>query len=102
MRESKIENYLREEVERLGGIAFKFTSPNRRSVPDRICVFPEGVLVFVEVKATGKRPTDAQVRERRRLQALSQLVVTVASKFQVSTLIQTIEQLIDTQRRIDE
>lgn len=43
MLEKKIEERLRTRVEKvLGGIAFKFTSPNRRSVPDRLVLLPGG------------------------------------------------------------
>tara|TARA_R110002153_G_scaffold12460_2_gene46433 strand:- start:426 stop:764 length:339 start_codon:yes stop_codon:yes gene_type:complete len=39
----------------------KFTSPGQRSVPDR--VFVQGRTLFLEVKAAGKKPTDAQMDE---------------------------------------
>ena len=39
----------------------KFTSPGQRSVPDR--VFVQGRTLFIEVKAAGKKPTDAQMDE---------------------------------------
>ena len=34
-RESLIEKHLVAEVKKAGGVAFKFVSPGRRSVPDR-------------------------------------------------------------------
>jgi len=42
MLERVIEAYLVQKVKELGGIAYKFTSPQRRSVPDRLCLFPTG------------------------------------------------------------
>ena len=36
MRESKIERAHVERVEKRGGISYKFTSPQRRGVPDRL------------------------------------------------------------------
>jgi len=36
MLEKQIEAYLVERVKEAGGIAYKFTSPQRRSVPDRL------------------------------------------------------------------
>lgn len=50
-RESLIEKHLVAEVKKAGGVAFKFVSPGRRSVPDRIVLLPGGRLVFVECKA---------------------------------------------------
>ncbi len=50
-----------------GCLVYKFTSPQRRSVPDRIIIFPNGILIFIEFKAPGKRPTEGQAREIERL-----------------------------------
>lgn len=51
----------------LGWLTPKFKSPNRRSVPDRIFISPTGIIIFIEFKATGKKPTPAQSREIERL-----------------------------------
>ena len=69
MLEKQIETALVKRVKSLGGMAEKFTSPNRRSVPDRLVTLPGGRIIFVELKATGKKPTDAQLRDhlRRRI-----------------------------------
>ncbi len=50
-RESLIEKHLVAEVKKAGGVAFKFVSPGRRSVPDRIVLLPGGRIVFVECKS---------------------------------------------------
>jgi hypothetical protein len=85
--EKQIENYLIREVRiKLKGTAFKFTSPGRRSVPDRLCVVP-GYCFFVECKATDKYLTDAQAREARRLRDLNQWVYGVNSKTQIDIII---------------
>ena len=60
MRESVVEKALVKRVKELGGIAEKFTSPNKVGVPDRLCLFPEGKLCFVECKAPGERVTALQ------------------------------------------
>ena len=62
MLEKDIEAAFVKRVKSLGGTAEKFTSPNRRSVPDRLVTLPGGVVVFVELKAPGKKPTEAQER----------------------------------------
>jgi hypothetical protein len=67
MLESDLEKKLRAEVKARGGECYKFTSPGRRRVPDRMCVFPGNVIVFVEVKRPKKEPTDEQWRELRAL-----------------------------------
>jgi hypothetical protein len=80
MREKEIETHLRVEVNKLGGIAYKFSSPGRVNVPDRICIMPTGEVIFVECKAPGKRPTKGQIREHQRLRQLKQMVFVVDSK----------------------
>jgi len=77
--ERDIETYLCDEVESMGGHAYKFTSPGRRNVPDRLCVLP-GLVFFVECKAPGESPTKAQERELNRLAELDQWVFVVDSK----------------------
>ena len=85
--EKQIEKYLVDQVRiKLKGTAYKFTSPGRRAVPDRICVIP-GYCFFVECKATDKYLTDAQERERDRLEELDQWVYEVNSKSQIDRII---------------
>ena len=95
MLERDIERYLYEEVKKLGGIAYKFTSPGRRSVPDRICVLPGGVVCFVECKSPGKKPTPAQQREITSLTSRGHLVTYVDSKDKIDKLIFKLKSLID-------
>ncbi|ELV3820377.1 VRR-NUC domain-containing protein [Salmonella enterica subsp. enterica serovar Muenchen] len=80
VRENLIEKHLVTEVKKAGGIAYKFVSPGRRSVPDRIVLLPGGRLVFVECKALGKPPRADQLREHERLRALGFTVVVLDSK----------------------
>ena len=47
--ESKTEAYLRTEVQKRGGLYYKFTSPGNVGVPDRIIVH-DGKTIFVELK----------------------------------------------------
>lgn len=77
MREKTIEQHLVDEVQRLGGIAYKFTSPARRNVPDRIVALPGGILAFVELKRPGEKPTKGQAREHERLRDLGQRVYVI-------------------------
>lgn len=70
MLEKDIERAFVARVKSLGGMAEKFTSPGRRSVPDRLVTMPGGQIIFVELKAPGKKPTDAQKRDHDRRKAL--------------------------------
>jgi hypothetical protein len=50
-----------------GWLSYKFTSPARRSVPDRMFI-KESRVVFVEFKRPGGKLTEGQEREIKRLQ----------------------------------
>ena len=86
--EAVVEAYLTAQMKRIGGLAYKFTSPSRRSVPDRMCVLPFGLVIFVECKAAKGAVTKGQEREFERLANLSQLIFVVSSKDEVDKLIQ--------------
>lgn len=77
--EAKIEAYLVRMTKHFNGEAMKFTSPSHRSRCDRIVILPNRVPVFVELKAPGRKPTDAQLREHERLRALGQWVEVIDS-----------------------
>lgn len=70
MRESKIEQALTRRVKELGGMCEKFVSPGRRGVPDRLVTLPGGAIVFVELKAPNKKPSQTQQRDHERRRAL--------------------------------
>lgn len=70
MLERDIEKALVKRVKALGGTAEKFTSPQKRSVPDRLVILPGGRIIFVELKAPGKKPTENQARDHERRRAL--------------------------------
>lgn len=65
MTEKQVEAKLVAAVKRAGGVAYKFSSPSRRGVPDRIVVLPGGRPVFVEVKRPGGKLSPLQERELR-------------------------------------
>lgn len=68
--EKSTEAYLRDEVKRLGGRSYKWVSPGRAGVPDRIVIMPPGRVVFVELKSEGKTSTDQQKKRQAELRAL--------------------------------
>lgn len=53
--------------------AYKFVSPERKGVPDRLVVGP-GFSFFIEFKAPGEVPSKQQEREIKRLRDLGQNV----------------------------
>ena len=53
--EKSIENVLRKAVEAEGGLCLKWVCPGHRGVPDRMLLFPGGIIAFVELKRPGAK-----------------------------------------------
>lgn len=87
MLEKEIEKYLVTEIKKLGGTAYKFVSPGQAGVPDRICLLPNGVIFFVELKATGKTTRTLQNRQILRIRAYGQRVYIADSKERVDEIL---------------
>lgn len=59
--EKYIEGKVCDHAKKLGCLVYKFTSPSRRSVPDRLFIMPGGKgIFFIEFKRRGCKPTPAQ------------------------------------------
>lgn len=63
MQESSLEKRFRLGVKNVGGQAYKFTSPGKRGMPDRIVSLGNGRVAFAELKAPGK-PLEPLQRKR--------------------------------------
>lgn len=85
--EGVIEAYLFKRMRQVGGGADKFVCPNHIGKPDRLCYFKHGLVVFVELKATGKALRSSQVREHTRMRAKGLLVELIDSKLGVDKFI---------------
>lgn len=68
--ERLVEQALIREVADCGGVALKFVSPGWSGAPDRLILFPDGRLAFVEVKAPGKKPSLLQTKRLTQLRNL--------------------------------
>lgn len=88
--ERDIERWLVKSVEALGGKAYKFTSPGRRGVADRLVVLPGGAVWFVEVKAPGGRLSALQRVFAQDMERLGQRYVCLWDKEQVNEWIRNL------------
>ena len=68
MLESTFEKSVCKCIKSCGGWALKWVSPGCTGVPDRICVFPGGRVIFIEVKRPGEedglRPRQRKIRDK--------------------------------------
>ena len=67
--EGRVENYLVDKCKEHGFLCFKFVSPGRRGVPDRI-VIGNGRTVFIELKAPEGTPSELQKLTIRKMRAV--------------------------------
>lgn len=65
--EKDIEKVVCAYAKSLDMLCYKFTSPSRRSVPDRMLVTSGGIVWFIEFKRRGEKPTPAQTMEIEKL-----------------------------------
>jgi len=89
--ERDVEKHFVNRVKGIGGEAYKFTSPSRRNVPDRLVLYPGGFVEFVELKAPGKKATAGQIREHKRLVDMGFPVFVIDSRQAVDDYIAGVE-----------
>lgn len=77
MLEKDIEKKVCDYAKEHGFLAYKFTSPARMAVPDRLFISPMGVVFMIEFKRGGQKPTPAQEREHTRLRQNHMLVFVI-------------------------
>lgn len=73
--ENEIEKFLVREIKKLKGLCLKFQSPSNNGVPDRVVIFPNGKIFFIELK----RPKGGKVSSLQKywLKKLKQYKVNV-------------------------
>lgn len=58
-------------------LVYKFTSPSRAHVPDRLFITKDGVVFFIEFKRKGQKPTPAQEVEIAKIRKMGVTVYVV-------------------------
>ncbi len=76
--EKVIEQKVCDFAKTKGCLAYKFTSPARRSVPDRLFIMPNhrGVF-FIEFKRKGHKPTPSQEVEIQKIRKQGTMVLVI-------------------------
>lgn len=86
--EKSIENILRKAVEDEGGVCLKWTCPGHRGVPDRMILFPGGIIAFVELKRPGAKVKAGGLQEwwREKIQSFGFQCYEISRKYQAVAL----------------
>ena len=88
MLEKQLEHYFMRVMEMKNCLCWKFVSPGMAGVPDRIVIPPCGRVIFVELKAPGKRLRKLQKVRREQLKAQNVDVWVIDSKEKVDKFVQ--------------
>lgn len=89
--ESQIERHLFNEIRKLNGIAYKFTSPGHAGVPDRIVLLPNGTTIYVELKKETGKLSAIQIETIKSLQKNNIEVYVLYSKDEVDDFIKFVK-----------
>lgn len=90
MREKYIEQRLTRKVKMRGGLCEKWNS-GTAGWPDRIVLFPDGKVGFVEVKAPGKEPRALQLHRHEQLRSLGYQVFVLDHPEQIGGILDGIQ-----------
>ena len=78
--EKAIERYLAARVKELGGLCLKYSNAGMVGFPDRVCLLPGGVTVWVELKSRGEKPKVLQGIRFKQMASIGHPVHVCASK----------------------
>lgn len=92
-KEAQIERKLVAAVRSTGGMCLKWSSPGTAGVPDRICLMPDGRVLFVEVKTPTGRLSSVQVAMHRRMSAIGHSVAVVRSVAEINELLEIVDEV---------
>lgn len=90
--EKTVEQYLRKQVKKAGGLALKLVCPGFTGVPDRLILLPGGQMCFAETKDAGKTPRPRQRRVHGMLRELGFWVFVPDSKEAVDRMMACIQE----------
>lgn len=68
--EKLLEKKLVEHIKLNGGMCIKLLSNHMIGLPDRLCLFPNAKIAFVELKTTGEKPRKIQLYIHKKLRKL--------------------------------
>lgn len=88
--EKAIERYLVKRVKAMGGICLKYSNPGEVGYPDRLCIFPNGVSRWVELKSKGEELRAIQLNRIARLLRMDHSVWVCDSKQTIDNLISSL------------
>ena len=87
--EKMIEQYLTDRIKQRGGICLKYSNPGMVGFPDRVCLLPDGVTLWVELKSKDGRLNEVQKIRIRQLRGMGHTVNVCRSKEDVDEVLES-------------
>lgn len=84
--EKLIERKLVEKCKEYGILCIKLLTYQFTGLPDRMCLLPGGLVVFVELKTTGEKPRKIQINIHNKLKKLGFRIEVIDSVEKVQEL----------------
>lgn len=85
--EKMLDQKLKRTVEAMGGECFKLLTTHISGLPDRLCLFRGGTVVFAEIKTTREKPRKLQNYWLRKLNNLGFKSVVVDSSKDIEEIV---------------
>lgn len=86
--EKATEQYLTACVKQMGGMCLKYSNPGMVGFPDRVCLLPGGVTLWVELKSKDGRLNEVQKIRIRQLRCMGHTVNVCRSKEDVDEVLE--------------
>lgn len=86
--EKAIEQHLTGSVKKLGGICLKYSNPGMIGFPDRVCLLPKGVTLWVELKSKGQQLRTMQRIRITQMMRLGHTVNVCKSKTDIDRMLE--------------
>jgi hypothetical protein len=87
--ERDLEKYFTLQCKKLGLMSLKLHVRFSRGWPDRVVLFPNGKLIWVELKRPGGKPTPLQTKTINQMKQYGQAVYVIDSKEGINSVLGT-------------
>lgn len=97
MLEKTLEGKLRKQIKEIGGLCLKWECPGFTGVPDRMILLEGGCILFVEMKAPGKKERKRQEYVQKQLRNMGFVVFSsVDSEEKIKDVVRYCKEIIAT------
>ncbi len=89
--EKLLEKKLKNGTEKMGGWCIKMLSTHLTGLPDRVCLFPGGIIFFAEIKTTKKKAKKIQILVHHKIRKLGFDVHLIDTSAQINQILENVK-----------